>query len=132
MAESTIQRAFRIATAPTRFAIRQTRTNVRAIRELSEDLRAYRPVLERAAEETLANLTSVMVAAERSLPEDLEDMTPREREEAITSSLARSEQHLLAAFGEMYRSYRLATGERRRVIIENPPQEELEGPTGTA
>lgn len=116
---------FRLATAPTRFAIRQTRTNIRALRELREDIRAYQPVLERAAEETLANLTSVMVAAERSLPDDLENMTPSEREQAISSSLARSEQHLLAAFGEIYRSYRLATGERQRVIIENPPQDVL-------
>ena len=125
MAESHLNRMFRIATAPTRFAIRQTRTNFRVLKELSEDLRAYQPVLERAAEETLANLTSVMVAAERSLPDDLEDMTPSEREQAILSSLGRSEQHLLAAFGEIYRSYRLATGERRRLVIDNPPQEQL-------
>ena len=47
--------------------------------------------------------------AERSLPPDIADMTPNEREAAITESLARGEKHLLAALGEMYRSYRLVT-----------------------
>jgi hypothetical protein len=125
MADNTINRLFKLATAPTRFAIRQTRTNIRALRELSEDFQAYQPVLERAAEETLANVASVLVAAEASLPDDMEDMTPREREDAIANSLARGEHHLLAALGEVYRSYRLMTTQRKNLIIENPPQAEL-------
>lgn len=130
MADNTINRLFKLATAPTRFAIRQTRTNFRVLRELSEDFQAYQPVLERAAEETLANIASVLAAAEASLPKDMQDMTPREREEAIASSLARGEHHLLAALGEVYRSYRLMTTDHGNTIIENPPQAELVHKTG--
>jgi hypothetical protein len=118
------QRAFQLATAPARFAWRQTRTNVDTLRALREDYQAWEPILEQAAEETVENLIRVMVAAERSLPQNIEDMTPGERREALAESLARSEKHLLAAFGELYRGWRIATAETPEVI-ENPPQEEL-------
>ena len=117
-------RAFRLATAPARFAFKQTATNMRTLRELGENLSAYEPILQRAAEETLENVVNVLVAAEHSLPADIENMTPREREDAISQSLARGEQHLLAAIGEIYRSYRLITAESP-VVIKNPSQAEL-------
>ena len=63
----------------------------------------------------------VMVAAERSLPRNIEAMTPNERRRELAQSLARSELHLMAAFGELYRSWRLATADTP-VVIDNPPQ----------
>ena len=110
-----------LATAPARFAIRQTRTNIEALRALREDYRTWQPVLEQAADETLENLVRVLVAAEHSLPANLEDMTPGERRTALTEALTRSERHLLAAFGELYRGWRIATSASPRVI-DNPPQ----------
>ena len=115
---------FRLATAPARFAIRQTRTNIRTLMELREDYQAYEPILQRAAEETLENVIAVLVAAEKSLPHDIAEMTPNERERAITESLSRGEHHFLAAIGEMYRSYRLITADKP-FVIDNPPQQEL-------
>jgi hypothetical protein len=114
-------RLFGLATAPARFAIRQTRTNIEALRALREDYRTWQPVLEQAADETLENLVRVLVAAEQSLPANIENMTPGERRAALTEVLARSERHLLAAFGELYRGWRIATAASPRVI-ENPPQ----------
>ena len=120
-------RIFKLATAPARFALKQTRTNIKTLLELQEDFRAYEPVLQRAAEETVENVISVLAAAEKSLPADIEKMTPNEREQEIAQSLARGEKYLLAAVGEMYRSYRLITAEKS-FIIENPPQRELVPP----
>ena len=114
-------RLFQLATAPARFAIRQTRTNLDTLRALREDYRAWQPVLEQATDETLENLMRVLVVAENSLPTNIEDMTPGERRAALTEALARSERHLLAAFGELYRGWRIATADSPRVI-ENPPQ----------
>ncbi|MEP5762999.1 MAG: hypothetical protein ABJ308_00325 [Halieaceae bacterium] len=122
---SLTQRALQLATAPARFALRQTRTNIETLRALREDYRAWEPILEQATEETLENLMRVMVAAEKSLPRNIDDMTPNERRQALTDSLARSEQHLLAAFGELYRGWRIATAETP-AVIENPPQAELQ------
>ena len=119
-------RVFKLATAPARFAVRQTRTNIKTLLQLQEDYRAYEPILQRAAEETLENVLAVIAAAEHSLPADIEGMTPNERESAVSESLARGEKHLLAALGEMYRSYRLITAEASP-FIENPPQRELAG-----
>ena len=124
MANHFSSRIFRLASAPARFAFRQTRTNIKTLLELQEDFRAYEPILQKAAEETIENVVSVLIAAEKSLPVAIEDMTPNEREDAITHSLARGEKHLLAALGEMYRSYRLMTAEKS-FLIENPPQQEL-------
>ena len=124
MANSFSTRVFKLATAPARFALKQTRTNIKTLRELQEDFRAYEPILQKAAEETVENVVSVLIAAERSLPADIDDMTPNEREQAITQSLRRGERHLLAAVGEMYRSYRLITAEKS-FFIENPPQQDL-------
>ncbi len=118
---SLTSRVFNFASAPARFALRQTRTNMDLLRALREDYRAWEPILEQATEDTLENLARVMVAAEKSLPRNIEDMTPGERREALAESLARSEKHLLAAFGELYRSWRLATADTP-AIIENPPQ----------
>ena len=115
------RRLFQIATAPARFAISQTRTNIETLRMLREDYRAWQPVLEQAAEETLENLVRVLVAAEMSLPANIGDMTPGERRAALSEALARSERHLLAAFGELYRGWRIATADSPRVI-DNPPQ----------
>jgi len=98
---------------------------VRLFRDLRSDFQSYEPLLQRAAEETLENVVSVIIAAEQSLPADIEALTPHEREQQITDSLARGERHLLAAVGELYRSYRLITADEG-VIIENPPQEKLE------
>lgn len=112
---------FRLATAPARFAIRQTTTNLEALRALRRDARAWQPILEQAADETLENLVRVIAATEKSLPADIENMTPTERRAALTESLARSEKLLLAAFGELYRSWRLASA-GSHAIIENPPQ----------
>jgi hypothetical protein len=120
-------RIFKLATAPARFAFKQTRTNIKALRELQEDFRAYEPVLQRAAGETLENVISVLAAAEQSLPADIDSMTPNEREQEIAQSLARGEKYLLAAVGELYRSYRLITAEKG-FIIENPPQRKLVPP----
>jgi hypothetical protein len=120
-------RVFKLATAPARFALKQTRTNIRALQELQEDFRAYEPILQKAAEETIENVVSVLIAAEQSLPDDIADLTPNEREQAISQSLANGEKHLLAAVGEMYRSYRLITAEKS-FIIDNPPQGELASP----
>jgi len=114
-------RAFRLATAPARFALRQTRTNLDTLKALREDYQAWQPILEQATAETVENLVRVLAAAEQSLPRNLEDMTPSERERALTESLARSEHHLLAAAGELYRSFRLATASTP-VVIDNPPQ----------
>lgn len=119
-------RLFRIATAPARFAIRQTQTNIETLRALREDYRAWQPVLEQAADETLENLVRVLVAAESSLPLNIEDMTPGERRDAVTNALASSERHLLAALGELYRGWRIATADSPRVI-ENPPQSSFRG-----
>jgi hypothetical protein len=119
------RRLFLIATAPARFAIRQTRTNFETLRMLREDYRAWQPVLEQAADETLENLVRVMVAAEMSLPANIADMTPGERRAALSEALARSERHLLAAFGELYRGWRIATADSPRVI-NNPPQSEFD------
>jgi hypothetical protein len=118
------RRLFLIATAPARFAIRQTRTNFETLRMLREDYRAWQPVLEQAADETLENLVRVLVAAEMSLPANIADMTPGERRAALSEALARSERHLLAAFGELYRGWRIATADSPRVI-DNPPQSEF-------
>ena len=115
---------FKLATAPARFALRQTRTNINALLELQQDYRAYEPILQKAAEETLENVIAVLAAAEHSLPADIEAMTPHEREREVTNSLARGEKHLLAALGEVYRSYRLITADTP-LVIENPPQREL-------
>jgi len=127
MAKPFSSTVFKLATAPARFALRQTRTNIKTLLELQEDFRAYEPILQKAAEETIENVVSVLVAAENSLPDDIENMTPHEREHAVTQSLARGETHLLAALGEVYRSYRLITAEKS-FIIENPPQQELAPP----
>ena len=62
-----------------------------------------------------------LFAAENSLPANLTDMTPNERRAALTESLARSERLLLAAAGELYRSWRIATS-TNTAVIENPPQ----------
>ena len=67
-------------------------------------------------------MLAVLAAAEQSLPADIEALTPGEREQAIAQSLNRGEKHLLAAVGELYRSYRLITTELPPVI-DNPPQE---------
>jgi hypothetical protein len=120
-------RVFRLATAPARFALRQTRTNIKTLLELQDDYRAFEPILQRAAEETLGNVMSVLAAAEQSLPADIAELTPNEREQAINESLARGEGHLLAALGEMYRSYRLITADKN-FVIENPSQQELLAP----
>ena len=119
--DNPVSRLFSLATAPARFAIRQTRTNIEMLRALREDYRAWQPVLEQAADETLENLVRVLVAAENSLPANIEDMTPGERRQALTEALARSERHLMAAVGELYRGLRIATADSPRVI-ENPPQ----------
>ena len=118
-------RALRLATAPARFALQQTRTNLKTLFELGQDYRAYEPILQRAAEATVDNIVNVLVAAEQSLPPDIERLTPGEREQQVRESLARGEQHLLAALGEMYRSYRLISADKGGVIIENPAQEQL-------
>ncbi len=115
------RRLFQIATAPARFALRQTVTNVDTLRALRRDAAAWQPILEQAADETLENLVRVLAAAEDSLPANLENMTPGERRAALTESLARSEKHLLAAAGELYRSWRLATADDH-AVIDNPPQ----------
>ena len=78
-------------------------------------------MLEQAADESLENLLRVLVAAEHSIPANLEDMTPGERRAALNEALSRSEAHLLAAFGELYRGWRIATSDAPKVI-ENPPQ----------
>ena len=126
---SPARRLFDVATAPARFALRQTRTNIDTLRALREDYRTWQPVLQQAADETLENLVRVMVAAEQSLPGNIEDMTPGERRAALTEALARSERHLLAAFGELYRGWRIATADSPRVI-ENPPQSEFSAAEG--
>jgi hypothetical protein len=118
------QRIFRFATAPARFALRQTRTNIDALSALRTDYSAWESILQGAAEETIENLMRVMVAAEQSLPRNLEDLTPEERRRELALSLSRSEQHILAAFGELYRSWRLATADSP-LLIENPPQDQL-------
>jgi hypothetical protein len=118
------QRAFRFATAPARFALRQARTNIDALSALRTDYSAWESVLQGAAEETVENLMRVMVVAEQSLPRNLEDLTPEERRQELAQSLSRSEQHLLAAFGELYRSWRLASADSH-LVIENPPQDLL-------
>ena len=123
-------RVFKLATAPARFALKQTRTNIKTLLELQDDYRAFEPILQRAAEETLGNVMSVLAAAEQSLPNDIADMTPNEREQAVNESLARGERHLLAALGEMYRSYRLITADTN-FVIENPSQQELLAPEPT-
>jgi hypothetical protein len=125
MASNLLTRAFDLATAPARFAVRQTVTNLEILGELRRDFRDYEPILQRAAEQTLQNMIAVLVAAERSLPADIEALTPNEREAQIADSLARGERHLLAAVGELYRSYRLITAEQG-IVIDNPDQEELE------
>ena len=110
-----------LATAPARFAVRQTRINLDALRALRRDRDAWLPILEQAADDTIENLARVLATAENSLPDRLEDMTPTERRAALTESLARSERLLLAAAGELYRSWRIAsTGQN--TLIENPPQ----------
>jgi hypothetical protein len=119
-------RLLNIATAPARFAIRQTQTNIATLRALRRDYRAWQPVLEQAADETVENLIRVLVAAENSLPRNIEDMTPGERRAAVANALAASERHLLAAFGELYRGWRIATADSPRVI-ENPPQSSFRG-----
>jgi hypothetical protein len=119
-------RLFNIATAPARFAIRQTRTNIETLRALQRDYRAWQPVLEQAADETVENLIRVLVAAENSLPRNIEDMTPGERRAAVANALSNSERHLLAAFGELYRGWRIATADSSKVI-ENPPQSSFRG-----
>jgi len=118
------ERALRFATAPARFALRQTRTNIDTLRALRTDYGAWESILEQATAETVENLMRVMAAAEQSLPRNLEDMTPGERQRELANALARSEQHLLAAFGELYKSFRLATVDAP-LVIENPPQEQL-------
>jgi hypothetical protein len=120
-------RIFKLATAPARFALKQARTNIKTMLELQEDIRAYEPILQKAAGETFENVVSVLVAAEQSLPADIGDLTPNEREQDIAQSLARGEKYLLAAVGEMYRSYRLITAEKS-FIIENPPQQQIVPP----
>ena len=110
-----------LATAPARFALRQTRTNVSALIALRRDARAWLPILEQAADETLENLVRVLAATEQSLPANIENMTTTERRQAITESLARSERLLLAAAGELYRSWRLMSAEQHQ-LIDNPPQ----------
>lgn len=115
------QRLFQLATAPARFALRQTVTNLETLRALRRDAAAWQPILEQAADETVENLVRVLAAAENSLPANIENMTPSDRRAALTESLARSEKLLLAAAGELYRSWRLATAENNNVI-ENPPQ----------
>ncbi len=112
---------FQLALAPARFALRQTRINVQALNALRRDADAWAPILEQAADETIENLLRVLAAAEASLPSNIENMTPNERRQAITESLAKSEKLLMAAAGELYRSWRLATAEQGNVI-ENPPQ----------
>ena len=74
---SVSQRIFRFATAPARFALRQTRTNIDALSALRTDYNAWESILQGAAEETIENLMRVMVAAEQSLPRNLEDLTPK-------------------------------------------------------
>ena len=76
MANSFSTRVFKLATAPARFALKQTRTNIKTLLELQEDFRAYESILQKAAEETVENVVSVLIAAERSLPADIDDMTP--------------------------------------------------------
>jgi hypothetical protein len=112
---------FRLATAPARFALRQTITNIQVLQALRQDARAWQPILEQAADETLENLVRVIAATENSLPANIENMTPGERRVALAESLARSERLLLAAFGELYRSWRLASA-NNHALIENPPQ----------
>jgi hypothetical protein len=116
----------RFASAPAKFALRQTRTNIETLRALRNDVDAWESILEQAAGETAENLMRVMVAAENSLPPNIEDMTPGERQRELAQALARSEQHLLAAFGELYKGFRLATSDAP-LVIENPPQEQLRG-----
>jgi len=123
---SLTNRAFQLATAPARFALEQTRTNLKALLELRQDYRAYEPILQQAAEETVDNIVRILVAAEQSLPPDIARLTPGEREQQVRESLARGEKHLLAALGEMYRSYRLITADSPGTIIENPSQSELQ------
>ena len=108
---------FDLATAPARFA----RINLQALDALRRDSRAWQPILEQAADETVENLVRVLAAAESSLPANLNDMTPNERRAALTESLARSERLLLAAAGELYRSWRIASS-THTAVIENPPQ----------
>lgn len=115
------RRLFQLATAPARFALRQTATNVEALLALRRDATAWQPILEQAADETVENLVRVLAAAEDSLPANIENMTPGERRAALTDSLARSERLLLAAAGELYRSWRLATA-NNHTVIDNPPQ----------
>jgi hypothetical protein len=112
---------FRLATAPARFALRQTITNIETLQSLRRDAPAWRPILEQAAEETLENLVRVVATTENSLPDNIEDLTPSERKAALAEALARSEKLLLAAFGELYRSWRLASA-NNHALIENPPQ----------
>ncbi|MEM0954257.1 MAG: hypothetical protein AAGI24_08955 [Pseudomonadota bacterium] len=110
-----------IATASARFTLRQTRTNLAALQALRRDATEWLPILEQAADETIENLVRVLATAEQSLPASLENMTPSERRQALTESLARSERLLLAAAGELYRSWRLMSSEQHQ-LIENPPQ----------
>ncbi|MCX2981093.1 hypothetical protein EYC98_09480 [Halieaceae bacterium IMCC14734] len=123
---SLTSRVFKLATAPARFAVQQTRTNLKALNQLRQDYRAYEPIFQQAAAETADNIVKVLVAAEQSLPPDIANLTPGEREQQIRDSLARGERHLLAAFGELYRSYRLISTTDPSVIIENPSQRELQ------
>jgi len=126
MADSFASRAFRLATLPGRLAWRQTQTNIRTLVELREDIRSFQPILERATEETLTNIVAVLALAEQSLPPDIAELSPNERERAIRESLANGEKHLLLAMGEIYRALRLVTADDGGSIIENPPQEQLE------
>mgnify|MGYP003673989285 CR=1 FL=1 len=123
---SLTSRVFKLATAPARFAVQQTRTNLKALNQLRQDYRAYEPIFQQAAAETADNIVKVLIAAEASLPPDMANLTPGEREQQIRESLARGERHLLAAFGELYRSYRLISTTSPGVIIENPSQTELQ------
>lgn len=119
--------AFKLATAPALFALKQTVTSYELWQEWREDYAAYEPILQKATERTLENMIAVLAAAEQSLPSDIAALTPREREEAIKASLARGEKHLLVALGEIYRSYRLLTADNDyQDLIENPPQSEIE------
>ncbi len=119
----------RLATAPARFAIDQTRTNIRTAQRLHKNLREYREVLTAASAETAANVARILSAAEMSLPANIQAMPAAERQRAIEESLARGQAHLFAAAGELYCALRLAESSSSSVaptkpgqMFDNPPQ----------
>ena len=62
------ERALRFATAPARFALRQTRTNIDTLRALRADYSAWESILEQATAETVENLMRVVASLQEGRP----------------------------------------------------------------